>query len=326
MRAVVRRAWPAPLRRLKWWIKKHGSSHRSGGKPDILIFSSPRSGSTWLMEIIGTQEGVRPVSEPFWMPRFEGTGGPLPPSWDLLLPHDGREETIERYFRSLLDGSCGIGSPAPFTRHHRWRTDRMVFKILRCKDMMSWFEATFRCRIVYLVRHPLAVSLSRRITPQLEGFVGSDRYCGAFLTPEQRLRARSILSEGSPLERKILDWCLQNLPPLRHLDRSRWLCLHYEDLVADPVAVIGKLASFLDLPDEAGMVRQIGIPSRSTFLSDAETRNYLKRAQHGTEREYLLGKWKPGISPEEESRAMAIVREFGIDIYAAGQTGPSSRL
>lgn len=202
----------------------------------------------------------------------------------------------------------------------------MVFKILRCKDMMSWFEVTFDCRIVYLVRHPLAVSLSRRITPQIEGFVGSDRYCGMFLTPEQRRTARAILKRGNPLERKILDWCLQNLPPLRHLDRSRWLCLHYEDLVTDPRAGIGKLVTFLDLEDEAGMAAQIGVPSRSTFLSDSETRNYLRRTPSGIEREYLLGKWKSGISRDEEQGAMSIVREFGIDNYAAGETGPTRGL
>jgi hypothetical protein len=317
---------PGTLRRLKWSVKWLCNRHRRGGRPDILIFSTPRSGSTWLMEIIATQASIKTINEPFWMPRFEGTGGPLPPSWDLLLPHDGREETIGRYVRSLIDGSCGIGSPSPFTRHHRWRTDRAVVKILRCKDMMNWFEETFACRIVYLVRHPLPVSLSRRMAPQLEGFIASDRYCGMFLTGQQRARARSILRDGTSLERKVLDWCLQNLPPIKHLDRSRWLCVHYEDLVADPGAWIRRLASFLDLPDEATMLGQIGVPSRSTYLSDAETRAALKRGPSGAERDHLLDKWQSGISPEEEVGAMTIVREFGIDLYETGRSVPSRRL
>ena len=39
--------------------------HINKGKKDIFIFSTPRSGSTWLMQILGSNKGVKKVYEPF---------------------------------------------------------------------------------------------------------------------------------------------------------------------------------------------------------------------------------------------------------------------
>ncbi|MGH8501120.1 MAG: hypothetical protein ACREVE_01355, partial [Gammaproteobacteria bacterium] len=46
-------------------IKYLCNFHRQGSKPNIFIFSTPRSGSTWLMELMLTQRGFKSCSEPF---------------------------------------------------------------------------------------------------------------------------------------------------------------------------------------------------------------------------------------------------------------------
>ncbi len=40
------------------------STHRPGALPNVFIFTTPRSGSTWLMELIWSQPGFRCVNEP----------------------------------------------------------------------------------------------------------------------------------------------------------------------------------------------------------------------------------------------------------------------
>ena len=317
---------PSTLRKLKWRIKRASNLHRSSGQPDIAIFSSPRSGSTWLMEIVATQPGFKSINEPFLMTRFEGLTRPLSPNWELLLPGAERETILERYFASLLNNELGIGSPSPFMPQHRWRTDRMVFKILRCKDMINWFEEKFGLKVIFLLRHPLAVSLSRKACPQLRGFLDNDVYCDRYLTPALRRYGNEVLEEGTELDRKILDWCLQHRPPLLHLDRSRWLCLHYEDLTMRPQECIGKLAAFLELDGVERMDRQLGVPSRSTFLSDRATRRHLKRNHSGTDPRFLVEKWRDRVDPEEERQSMEIVKTFGLDQYRLGDAMPHRRL
>ena len=56
--------------------------HRSSEKPSVLIFSSPRSGSTWLQELIWSQPEFKYVNEPLnlkgaWLQNKSGINGPV---------------------------------------------------------------------------------------------------------------------------------------------------------------------------------------------------------------------------------------------------------
>src|SRR5690606_37954569 len=144
----------------------------------------------------------------------------------------------------LLAGTCGYGSP-PLRclvigrmNWFRFRYDRVVMKILRLQDLMNWFEDQFNAKIVYLIRHPIAVALSREFYPRLPLFLNNMSFCLNYLTPESVRFGKEILDQGSELERKVLDWVLQNLPPLEKLDRSNWCCIHYEQMVMDPEKVL----------------------------------------------------------------------------------------
>jgi hypothetical protein len=50
------------------------------------------------------------------------------------------------------------------------------------------------------------------------------------------------------------------LDDLAKIDRSRWTTVTYEDLVADPHAVIERLTKFLGLGLDAGLAQRLGAP------------------------------------------------------------------
>ena len=316
------RAW---VNRWKWRIKRYSNIHIQAAKPNVFVFSTARSGSTWLMEIIASERGIKFISEPLYLAQFR-EGGPLPSSWEFLLPHAQREPALENYFRQLLENRLGVGSPAPFSRFHRFVSRRIVVKDLRCHDLMNWFEERFQFQIVYLIRHPLPTALSRKSYARLPLFLSNDIYCERFLTPELRAYGWSILDRGTELEKKVLDWCLQNLPPLKFLDRSRWLCLHYEDVVLEPAATIDRLADFLGLVDKEKMRRQANVASRSTSSSEPETQRFLAQAPSDHDRLYLINRWRSKVSREEEGRAFEILRRFEIDLYEPDEDLPANRL
>ena len=236
-----------------------------------------------------------------------------------------REARLDRYFQQLLENRLGIGSPAPFSRFHRFVSRRLVVKMQSCHDVMNWFEERFQAQIIYLVRHPIATNLSRQRCPLLPVFLANDDYCQRYLTPALRAYGRSILETGSDLQKKVLDWCLQNLPPLKFLDRRRWLCLHYEDLVVDPRGSIDKMADFLGLSDREKMYRQVSKAS-SAPMPDAETRRYVEQTASTDDRTYLVNKWRKKISAEEEAQLFAILRRFDLDVYEVGHDLPTHRL
>lgn len=310
--------------RLRWQIKRLSNIHIQGPLPNIFLFATARSGSTWLKEIIATQPGIKFIDEPLNMGRFQSTSGPLPPSWEFLLPHPGREEVLERYFEDLIHNRIGVAGPSPFNRFHRVLSRRLIFKIQRCMDLMNWFEERFGGRIVYLVRHPIPVSLSHRCNRGAL-FLANDLFCARHLTEEQRVFGRKVLKQGSPLEQKVLGWCLQNLSPLKFLDRSRWLCLHYEDLVLEPEATLRHVARELELPRLDRMLKQVGRPADCP-LPDAETRRFLARTSIKDDRSYLVRKWREKITEQDEARTFEIMDRFGIDTYAFGEDMPVKHL
>ena len=309
----------------KWLIKRYSTIHIQGEKPNVFIFATSRTGSTWVMEMIATQPGIKYINSPLLPKHFRHPRSPFPSAPEFLLPHPGREARLERYFQQLLENRLGIGSPAPFSRFHRFVSRRLVVKLQSCHDLMNWFEAQFQAQIIYLVRHPIATNLSRQRCPLLPFFLANGDYCRRYLTPALRAYGQSIWENGSDLQKKVLDWCLQNLPPLKFLDRSRWLCLHYEDLVMNPRGSIDKMADFLGLSDREKMYRQVSKAS-SAPMPDAETRRYVEQTASTDDRTYLVNKWRKKISADEEAQLFAILRRFDLDVYEVGHDLPTHRL
>ena len=89
-------------------VSRRVGQHRSG---DIMIFSSARSGSTWVQEVIASQRNIKFVSEPLLMESVSRRQLRAEPSWELTMPGGKREVVLHDYFTRLFSGSCGYGSP-----------------------------------------------------------------------------------------------------------------------------------------------------------------------------------------------------------------------
>jgi len=107
------------VQRLKSDIKKLCNIHIQGDLPNIFIFSTARSGSTWVMEMLATQRGMKFIDEPPLMTKHMEGVGALPPSWDFLLPNSDRKALLYAYFQDLIENKVVIESRAPFSLFHR---------------------------------------------------------------------------------------------------------------------------------------------------------------------------------------------------------------
>ena len=113
-------------------------------------------------------------------------------------------------------------------------TNRMVFKISHGgEDLVNWFERTFEAQVLYLIRHPVPVTLSREVYPRLPFFLKNEAY-RAFFNSVQVPLTHTIFDSGSDFENVIFRCCLLYYPPLISLDRSTWITLCYELLVLSP--------------------------------------------------------------------------------------------
>jgi hypothetical protein len=309
-------------RTLKEGVKSVISVHRPDGRPNIFVFTTPRSGSTWLTEVLCSQPGYKDIDEPDDL-RIASVRRRLGISEWIDLYNQSSEPALRRYFEDFCSGKYHFMDPRPTLKRFRPVTRAIVFKLLHCgEDRISWFRDTFNGRIVFLLRHPIPVTLSREVFPRLTAFLESD-YRRHF-TEEQLAFARRIVASGTHLERGVLDWSLQNAVPLRQAEPD-WIVLTYEQLVLDPATCVERLARGLNLPDIERMRRSVDIPSYTVRKSDRETARVLNEPASAERTRWLVEKWRSKVDAATEARAMEILEVFGIDAYAAGSVLPTGR-
>jgi hypothetical protein len=309
------------INRVKNTIKSISNIHRPNGEPNVFLFSTPRSGSTWLMELIWSQPGFKCCNEPLNLrkPLIRHHLGIS--EWQGLC-HEDATQAFHRYFQAIWEGRISFMNPNPLHRYYRPITQRIVFKIIHGgEDRVNWFRDTFNGRIVYLLRHPIPVSLSREVYPTLEAFCGGD-YRRHF-TDEQLQYARKIIDSGTKLERGVLAWCLQNAVPLRHVSAD-WAVISYEQLVLDPRPVIEHLAFKLSLPKPERMMNRLAVPSSSNGQSDRETQQILEKERE--RRSWLIEKWRQKVDRLDERAVMDILKRFDLDAYQVGDVLPADWL
>ncbi|MGM0369643.1 MAG: sulfotransferase domain-containing protein [Bacillota bacterium] len=290
--------------------------HNQGNKQDIFIFATPRSGSTWLMELISSQPNIKFINEPLHINRHKGLLTNFNPQWEEIYCANNRGEKFIDFFSKLIDEKIFVGqqklSSLEAIKNFDFFTSRKVFKVLRAKDIINQLQNNLEIKVVYLLRHPIPVALSwqrNNFASRAKLFLENDNFKNKYLNQHLIDYIRYVLETGSQLEIITLQWCLDNLAPIKFLDKGEWLTISYEELVMNQKQVLDKLYFDLELDNWNKLCEQASIPSKTT--SDNRKTEFFNR----NNRDYLIKKWKNKVSDKEEEKVFSILNEFDIDIY-----------
>ena len=302
--------------------------HRPGDKPDILILSSPRSGSTWLMEVLAAEPGVKDIDEPLMKPRLDyyGING-LRTRWRYASLNPSEQQI----FRDLFQEHRVIksfGSTKVFHPDFNFFSNRRVIKVIRATPLVDWFARETSLQVIHLIRHPIPQSLSciqRRHDHHLHEYLRDAAFVEEHLTDDLRTFVERIIDEGSDLDRFVVAWCLDNLVPLKKLKVNEdvpWLTVTYEEMVLATEDLIGLLANRLNLSDSQRLLSKVKRPSKVTDSSSQQT---VEKILEG-DRRFLIEKWTSKVTEEQERGAFEILERFGIDAYHPGRGMPDPNL
>ncbi len=307
------------LTKVKTFIKSHSNQHTLGKQKSVLVISTPRSGSTWLMELIWSQPGFKYCNEP------DNLRNPIVRKllgiheWDQLYNHAYTNQIIS-YFKKINDGTIRNLNPNPFSTFFRFRTNRIVFKILHSmEDQVILLAESCNAIPLLLIRHPLAVSVSREALPRLATFFTKDFSSGI---PNTILNeARIIMDKGSFLQKAVVDWCFENYYPVKDVKDNKYKGILYEEMVINPQKSIDMLAPYLNLNDKEVIHSYITKPSKTTAKSDALTKKIITQNYSS---EAILNKWKKKVSGKDIIDAQYVLDLFDIDIYKANDGIPTN--
>ena len=275
----------------------------------LYLVSWPRSGSTWLAEMVASSPGTRLVFEP------------------ANLPYAGRPDVgtdMVSLPRIAPGGDLGGAAPlleAAVTGRLRthWSDQITTTRLARrrvVKDIvgvgaLAWIADQWpEMPIVLLVRHPLAVAHSLvELTWSMNNVTSAQGFIDAHTAgADPRLLAEALLGE-------VAQWVDDHAAALGADADARTLVVFYEDLVTEPHTQIDRLARHLathggrpwrHLTIDSAL---IGRPSFASF-----------RRQEATAAE-RLEPWRDAYGPEVIDDAMALLAVRGLDrLYGPGAT------
>lgn len=273
----------------------------------ILLAGSGRSGTTWLADMLTmdgkTQQIFEPLHPYFMEEVRQVTGWPKDPlriRLFYLRPNDFYPEW-QAFFDRVLSGRVRAWG---WTDHQRtsYLPERYLIKEIRANLLLGYLYNTFHLPILYIVRHPCAVVLSRLQMPSVCD-IGLLLAQEALVEDHLRPWLREIEGVSDRLESLAIWWAIENMVAQRQLASIPHLLLTYEDLVLAPQRELARACDFVGLPlptIEAEMIQASSRTSRGAVYASTVAR---------------LGNWRKKLTTEQQQRILFWAHRFGVDLY-----------
>lgn len=316
--------------------------HLQSFQKNILLFSTRRGGSTWLGQIICANKGIRYIDQPLTAFTSGAASNqlsskkksqylPIVDQFQYISLSDKAYTQLQSYVELLLKGKLSINTLSEYrlSRKKYWFfTNRTLMKITGANAMIDWFAKNFDCRIIYLMRHPIpnVLSIMRNkwgITSS--AYLNNESFIEQYMDNDILTFCQRIMESNDYFLQGILNWCLENLVPLKH-SKSDFLTITYEELVLSPAPVVKMLSGHLKLSQTERMYGTIGRPSASIAFSRESTARAISD-NLTIEDKYLklIDNWKKFVSSDQQEKAWKILDKFGLCAYHFGASLPDRK-
>lgn len=257
-------------------------------KPPVLIISMPRSGSSWVGEILGISPGSlylrEPITQTYLKARDAG------PSF-FEFNEDNLPETYQDSAKNVFAGLPLFNSS--ITRYPKqWGLLKRKHKRIVAKEVnpfiLCWLIKHFQPRIIYLIRHPASVADSfhrlgyngKQLKPRLskktlEKYDNYEHFTDSFWSEHGALQA-IILKETMTIAQDYQDFRL----------------VFYEDLCLNTLSAFKKLFDFVELEWDQTIEKQI---IQRSFPETVDNHNFSTQRNSSCE----VNKWKRQLSENQ---------------------------
>lgn len=269
-------------------------------RQSILVAGTARSGTTWLGDLIASQLPSRILFEPFnpiLVPEYSTF------SYFQYMRPGEKNPQFYAYARKVFTGEI----------RNRWidRYNEQIFseyrliKEIRANLSLKWLHEEFpKVPIIFIVRHPCAVVLSRlkldwATDDDIEPLLNQPDLVEDQLTPFVDLIKNASTAE----EKHAIIWSVSNLVPLKQFgtDDDVLRTIYYENLCTQPEKELDTVFDTIGQPYHRSVINQINRPSQTAQEYSAITVGKDK-----------LSNWKKELSASQIDKILHIVDAFGL--------------
>lgn len=280
----------------------------------ILIFSDPRGGSTWLTEMIHTIPDTAIIWEPFNIHEVKiikelGFG------WRQYIPENQQWPEATKVINKIFAGKVVNEWTMLSTGVIDYLSAKqLIIKICRGNMLLPWItnQINFTYTPIYLVRHPFAVVLSQM---KQGGWNYQFRNFEVPCIPFNEIyKEHEDFLTSLDTKEEILTafWCLTNQIPLNHhKNNQNWITLYYENLVVNPQKEIQQIFQKWKMQ----------IPEGIEYVLRKKSWTTLDHVNVNVP-EIQLSKWKRELNLDQVKRMSRVLKYFNVKVYNADDVFP----
>ena len=280
----------------------------------IFIFSEPRGGSTWMMELINNIPNTAAIFEPF----HSHYGALDVYTWGKHLNKDDEWK----------EGKAGIDEIINANKFDSYQLERtpflqlinakqLIFKCVMGTSILPWIVEQYNLKYkpIFIIRHPLSVAASTLQNLYKRGHtINVDhRWIPTGYNLDLYEKNKDLFSEDSPMiDQLIARWCINNHYTFRQ-PNDRWIQMNYEHLLLNPKETLCEIFEEWSISPPEGIWDKIDKPSHSDFRNDFRKN-----------KEEQIGKWLKQYSNNELNHFQKILDRFDIDMYTMDDPMPKT--
>ncbi len=263
----------------------------------ILMTGAPRSGTTWLGNLLSEVPAASTLFEPLHVqkvPQTQEAGL----TWRMFVPPELRWPDGEEFFQQVFSGRIlNEWTTREMTIWKAFSTKFLVVKCVRANRMLPWICERFPIRSpVLLIRHPCAVVASQL---RLRAWRNAPRPTAEELEPILPGVERILQNLNTHEEFLAAGWALDNAVPLMLGRPGKWQLVSYEQLLVDTEQQLQRLFDTWDLD----------APTNPTQLAKRPSSTSNPDGSNG------LAGWKNQLTPSLIHRILDVVHQFGFDCF-----------
>jgi len=275
----------------------------------IIVCGSPRSGSTWLAEVLSKIDGYRIIFEPLYLrknPELTDLGF----NWRTYIEPGTEWREAQQFFQKVLRGKISnewTNSGSDFRTILKSRA--LIVKFVRANRLLKWLTERFSTKKpILMIRHPCAVISSQLSAgwwdhvvknPSSEHPVINKKFIDKY--PEFFEILKNI---RTPEEKLTFTWCMDHFIPLSLPQPHPWTLVCYENLVTNGKVEIERICKSLNISPSKKIYEYLNVPSSTS----KGKRNFTPEAR--------LSRWKKNFSKDQIERILRIVWGFGFEFYS----------
>jgi hypothetical protein len=313
MKSIIKKIYEVLLYYKYLHLQKGANSNYS--KKIIGVFTNPRSGSTWITDIIKKERIVTTIWEPlfkynkykinklnpFAYPELHEVGF----NWNQPIPENEKWEEAKQFFEKLFKQEIINLKLYRFNKFSEIsKSQILIFKFCFCNLLLPWIVNNFNITPIFFIRHPVAV-----VASQLERWGRAKNYkkyiIGNFKYNDIYLKYSHIFDKiKSPEEYLAAEWALTNVYLVKHpYNNIKWLTVSYENIITNSQNELDRIFSYLNIKPTTNVLHKIFTPSFTT--DNSKDFDFNKQ----------LSKWKQTLSRKQIDRILYITGLFEVDFY-----------